>query len=127
MKPFYDTYYGPFKDKHHYWVGVLLIIRAMVQLIITLSFTIQPYISVLAAIVIFACLLMYTAQTGGLYKKWYVSLLDTSFYLNLTIFAGGIFYSELTGSQYKTVGAVSLGIAQLQFLIIVVGHICYTI
>ena len=93
LKPFYDAYYGPFKDKHHYWVGVLLLIRAIVQLIITISFTIQPNFIVLAIIVISTCLLMYTAQTGGLYKKWYVTLLETSFYLNLVIFGGGVFYS----------------------------------
>ena len=29
LKPFLDAYYGPFKDKHHYWAGVLLVVRGV--------------------------------------------------------------------------------------------------
>ena len=36
MKPFFDAYIGPFKDKHCYWVGILLLVRVVVLLIFAL-------------------------------------------------------------------------------------------
>ena len=32
MKPFVDAYSAPFKDKHRYWFGALLIVRAAILL-----------------------------------------------------------------------------------------------
>ena len=28
LKPFFDAYIGPYKDRHHYWTGMLLLVRA---------------------------------------------------------------------------------------------------
>ena len=33
LKPFFDAYFGPLKDKHRYWTGVLLVSRLILSLI----------------------------------------------------------------------------------------------
>ena len=42
MKPFFDAYFGLFKDKHCYWFGILLLI----QVTLLFTFAIVQYLNV---------------------------------------------------------------------------------
>ena len=50
--PFYDACFAPLKDKHHYWFGVLLLVRGVLLLIYSLTFTIYPNINLLILLVV---------------------------------------------------------------------------
>ena len=37
MKPFFDAYGGPYKDKYRFWTGFLLLIRVILALVVSLD------------------------------------------------------------------------------------------
>ena len=39
LKPFFDAFTGPFKDKHRYWVGALLLARCFLLLVFFLYYS----------------------------------------------------------------------------------------
>ena len=116
-KPFFDTYTGPLKDKHHYWVGLLLLVRVILLIIVAVTATIAPSFNLVAITVSSAVLLFHPY----VYKKWYLTFLENSFFLNLAITSVGILYvDEVNKSQ---VVYPSVGIAFLQFIVIVGSHV----
>ena len=38
-KPFYDAHFGPLNDRHHYWFGLLLLVRGVLYLFLPLHCT----------------------------------------------------------------------------------------
>ena len=116
-KPFFDTYTGPLKDKHHYWVGLLLLVRVILLIIVAVTATIAPTFNLVAIIGSSAVLLFHPY----VYKKWYLTFLENSFFLNLALTAAGILYvDEVNKSQ---VIYPSVGIAFFQFIVIVGSHV----
>ena len=45
LKPFFDAYIGPYKDRHHYWTGMLLLVRAVLFLIFAANVTANPAVT----------------------------------------------------------------------------------
>ena len=43
--PFFDTYIGPLKDKHHYWIGLGLLARLVLILTSAVTMTTLPFVS----------------------------------------------------------------------------------
>ena len=116
-KPFFDTYTGPLKNKHHYWVGLLLLVRVILLIIVAVTATIAPSFNLVAITLSSAVLLFHPY----VYKKWYLTFLENSFFLNLAITSVGILYvDEVNKSQ---VVYPSVGIAFLQFIVIVGSHV----
>ena len=133
LKPFYDAYHGPFKYKIQYqsWTGVLLIVRGMVFVVFTITSTSNPNANILFLVVIATVLLMYSAMVGLLYKKWYVSLLENLYILNLLILGGGFLFTQINSrdknerNALNPVVATSISLALIQFVCIVVFHLVY--
>ena len=123
LKPVFDAYFAPFKDKHRYWVGVLLLVRGVLLITFALTSANMPTANLLALVTVAVSLLAYTALTGHLYKKSYVSLLDTVSLLNLAILGGGALYTDLAGGNRAALVFTSVGIAFIQFSAIVCFHV----
>ena len=126
LKPFLDSYYGPFKDKHHYWVGVLLVVRGVLFVFFAYFFAIEDNVNLLLTIVSSIVLLALTGTSA--YKTVYVSILENSFFLDLGVLAAGTFYirhvvqdSSQANSQEALV-ATSVGFAFLKFCGIITLH-----
>ena len=122
LKPVFDAYFAPFKDKHRYWVGVLLLVRGVLLITFALTSANMPTANLLALVTMAASLLAYTALTGHLYKKSYVSLLDTVSLLNLAILGGGALYTDLAGGNRAALVFTSVGVAFFQLVGIVLLH-----
>ena len=107
MKPFFDAYFGPIKDKHCYWVGILLLIRVVVLLIFAI---VQDHnISLIAVNIVAALILLSRTATGDVYKKRYLSIWENSFFINLIILSLITLYIRASGGNqaalvYTTVG-----------------------
>jgi len=43
FKPLFDAYTGPYRDKHHYWIGLLLLVRAVLFLIFSVQCVWRPH------------------------------------------------------------------------------------
>ena len=121
-KPFYDAYFGPFKERHQYWVGVLLVVRGVMLIMFATTSAIAPSVNLVAMVVIPAVILLYVAHVGLVYKIKYLSLLENLFFINLIILGVGALYQNIVGCGTDIVAYVSVGIAFLQFLCIVLYH-----
>ena len=66
--PLFDAYTGPYKVKHRYWTGLLLLVRVCLFLIFSLNSLGDPTVNLLATVTITFCLLSYMSIIGGIYK-----------------------------------------------------------
>ena len=122
LKPFLDAYYGPFKDKHHYWVGVLLVVRGVLFVLFASFFALESNVNLLLIIITSISLTAFPSISGRLYKKIFLSALENSFFLNLGVLAAGTFYIRLVGGSQEALVTTSVGIAFLQFVGITAFH-----
>ena len=100
LNPVFDAYFGPLKDKHHYWFGVLLMVRGTLLVIFTSTYTVNPNINFLLLLMAAALLLFYT-NYHRVYKNKAVQLTETLFSLNLVLVGGSVILEE--GAKYVIV------------------------
>ena len=122
LKPFFDAYFGPLKDKHRYWTGVLLLSRLVLSLISSANVLGNDSVNLLATNILTFILLALLWQSGGVYKNWLVSLLDCFFLINLGVLSLVTLYNKANaGGQYATV-CVSVGSVFAVFCLILLYH-----
>lgn len=125
LKPFFDAYFGPLKDKHRYWVGLLLLIRGALYIVFAATRTRWSNIDLLVTLAVVLSLLTYLAYVGLVYRKYYLSLLENSFFLNLGVLAAGTLYIRASGGNQAALAYTSVGISFAQFAVIVLIHVVY--
>ena len=59
---------------------------------------------------------MYGASVGNVYKKWYLTLLENSFVLNLGTLAVGALFINQGGGNHAALVYTSVGVAFCQFV-----------
>ena len=59
LKPLFDAYTGPYKDKHRYWPGLLLVVRVVLFLVFSVNVFGDPAISLLTIIVTTFCIYLF--------------------------------------------------------------------
>ena len=124
LKPLFDAYTGPYKDKHRYWPGLLLVVRVVLFLVFSLNVFGDPAISLLTIIVTMFCFLYFTIITfGGIYKNIVLNFIEYSFFLNLGILSSATLFTTLTDRDQAAVVYTSVGIAFATFMIITVHHV----
>ena len=119
LKPLFDAYTGPYKDKYRFWTGLLLIIRTILFLIFTLG---NPGLNLAAIGITSTCL----AFTPAVYKKAWLTLLEYSLLLNLSAVSVATFYCrdpQSSGNQTVVV-YISVGTALIKFVGILAYHLC---
>ena len=121
LKPFLDVYYGPFKDKHHYWVGILLVVRGVLFVFFASFFAIENNVNLLLTIV--SSFSLSALPGASVYKNVCLTTLENSFFLNLGVLAAGTLYIRLVGGNQEKLVTTSVGIAFLEFCVIIILHI----
>ena len=118
-KPFLDAHYGPFKDKHRYWFGMLLVARAVPLLIGAFTPISNEKITPLSTIAVVGALLVMNSRV---YRKLYVSLSEAFFLLNLLFLAASALYTSSLGApdDQKWFTIILVSIAFTQFIAILV-------
>lgn len=122
-KPLFDAYTGPLKDKYHYWIGVLLFARGIVLVVSAVTSAVIPRLNLLAIAITSAVLGLHS----NIYRRWYLSLLEKSFLLNLSALAIGLLYIDIVDEPLSraSIAYTSIGIAFLQFICITIVHVIY--
>ena len=116
LKPFFDAFGGPFKDKYRFWPGLLLVVRLVLLLVV--SFNNNATITAAAITTCTAILFTLFASFGGIYKKLHVSIFELCFLFLLTVMAA------FSTSNDKVTTGLGLSIAFIVFVVIVTYH-CY--
>ena len=116
MKPFLDAHYGPLKDKHHYWFGVLLCVRVIILLILAVmptnnfsTFTLSMSITAIALISV-------TSIGPAVYRNTAASIFEISLFINLGLLGQIKFYTNKAEENQFTATYTLIGVAFIQFL-----------
>ena len=123
LKPFFDANFGPLKSRHLYWVGALLLARAVLLLVFVVSSNSSDS-ALISVVTVSVLLAVYTGSVGHPYKNWLLSLLENSFFVNLVLLSVSTYYAKLTASSQAPVVYTSISLALLEFLAVVCYH-CY--
>ncbi len=122
FKPLFDAYTGPYKDKHRYWTGLLLLTRIILFTVFSLNTTGDPALNLLAINVVIVCHFFLLTFVGGVYKKKLLNLLENFFLLNLVITSSAGLYTSYTNNNIKTVSVVSVSITLTIASCIFISH-----
>jgi len=120
LKFFMDSYHAPYKAKHRYWPGLLLVLRFILLLVFAINPQQDPNINLLAILVGTGALQLWAWTSGGVYKNSYLDALEGSFALNLIILVSSTMYVNHSGGNQLAVGYISVTIALVTFMGILV-------
>ena len=133
LKPFMDSYHAPYKAKHRYWPGLLLVLRFILFIVFAIQFHPQRDIKInlLVILVGTGVLFIWAWFTGGVYRNWCLDALEGSFVLNLTILTAVTMYTNCLATDisadrnYKQLAVwyTSVSIALITFIVIFAYHI----
>ena len=119
--PLFDAYTGPYKHKHRYWTGVLLLVRVIILMIFTLNQTNNPAINLITIQVMSFALATY-ASVVGVYKNWSYNILEITSLLNSGFLSAISFYQLLNDSGLAVTTSVSISVAFVTFIFILLFH-----
>ena len=121
VSTFLDMYHGPFKNKHRYWSGLLLVARFCLFLVFALNVNGDSSVNILAITVCLIGLQSIIFQFN-VYKSWYLNVLEASFIINLLLLAIGTYYVEISGGNQSALTYTSVSVAFATFCGIVIYH-----
>jgi hypothetical protein len=121
LKPVFDCYAGPYKDKYRFWTGMLLVVRTLLIILFVINTTGSAEQNLLIISVVFSALLL--ASANGIYKKWLYNYLESFFYVQLIVFAAGMAYARHIDANVTAVAETSFGLALAVFLLVIGYHI----
>ena len=122
LKPLFDAYTGPYKDRHRYWTGLLLLVRIVLFLIFSMNTQGSTEINLMAIILTVLSLFTHGVVVGIVYKTWSLNAIEHSYFLNLGVLSTATLYTTITGQGQIGVLCTSVGIAFSQFIITVTFH-----
>ena len=122
MKPIFDAYTGPYKNQYPFWTGFLLLTRNILFLIFAFNFTHEPGLNLMSCGLASLLILVLMTNLRGIYEKWPLDVLESSFHLNLGIVSVATLYTQLTHGNQVAVIYTSTGIATATFTAILLYH-----
>ena len=120
LKPFLDAYHAPYKAKHRYWPGLLLVLRFVLLMVFAFS---RHYINLLIILLGTVMLIIWAWVCGGIYRNWFLDALEGLFALNLILLSVFTHHVQIFGGNQLAVGYTSAIIALVTFIAILAYHI----
>ena len=122
LKPVFDAYAGPYKDRYRMWTGLLLVTRTFLIILFSLNeiITASPDFNHFVTLITSLALLCFS--TRGIYRKWPCDFLEAFFYAQFGFFSGGALYASLSNGSASAVADFSFATTLLVFLVIVGYH-----
>ena len=117
IKPFLDAHYGPLKDKHRYWFGVLLLTRVAILLLSELIPSHNFGIVILS--IVTASFLLTGFSFTGQYRNILVSVYELSLFINLGLLATVQYQTHITQANRIILAYFLIGVAFLQFIALI--------
>ena len=124
LQPLFDAYTGPYKLKHRYWVGLLLLVRVCLFVVFSLNIYGDPTINLLAITACMFTLFAYLSIIGGVYKVWWINLIESAFIMNLGLLsAAGLYKVAANVAITPIITNMSTGVAFVLLIAIVSYHL----
>ena len=120
ISPIFDSFLGPLKVNHHYWIGLGLLARLVLFLLTAVTSTTVPFTAVL---MISLTAFLLCLQVLSVYKQWLLSVLETCFLLNMGLFSTAVLFIEAQGGSKDSLACISIGLTFTLFLAIIGYHV----
>ena len=111
MKPFFDAYGGPYKDKCRFWTGLLLLVRVVLALVVSLDVKATTSLAVLTCLLIAITFMYFFLK--GVYRQFSLVCLELIFILNLILMA----YMNLQNFEKPKQQVPSIFLVSISFVI----------
>ena len=126
LKPLFDAYTGPYKDRYRFWPGLLLFLLGILFFLFDLDHLNRP-----GTKLVFTAIGCFTAFAlawvcRGVYRKWPLDIIDSSCILNLgllTVVTSYILHDSKSQKAQAAVVNVSVGIVFVSFIAVLVYHV----
>ena len=129
LKPLLDAFQGPYKDRFHWWPGLMLVIRIILFIALTANTKHDPRLS--ALFVGMTALSLIVLSAAGVYKNKLLNLHETALNINMAVF---VLWSLFNYSAYQsrtqfieqqqTTAYTMITIFYVLFMAVLVYHIC---
>ena len=119
LKPFFDAYTAPYKAKHRYWTGLLLLIRIILLVPFSSFQNHDPSANLLAIVVCTFVLVGWSCLARGVYNSSINNFLETLFLCNLGITSAAVLYDK---RNTKVAVQISTSVTFITFVFIILGH-----
>ena len=121
LKPFFDAYTGPYKNKYHFWTGFLLMIRLFLFVGIATNTNYGEILNITLIIVTTSLLLVFIQP--GIYKSCVLNIVEAFTYANLTVLAAFTGYSLMFNYRNDINVIICIGSMFLLFCGVIVYHV----
>ena len=122
MKPLFDAYTGPYKNKHRYWTGLLLLLRVVLFAVYSMNTAGDPAINLLATTIAMLLILAHLVYVGNPYKSKVLGGLEFSFFFNLITLSISSLFALYIAQGQEIVTDISVLLCLLTFCGIVIAH-----
>ena len=124
IQTFIETYHKPYIPKCRYWSGLLLVVRIVLYLVAAVNDSNDPTLSLTSIGSVVSLILATKLFAGGrLYMDSVVDVLETFFYLNISLFVFFTWYSLDDPDRNKEAAAyTSVSITIFVLLLIILYH-----
>ena len=121
LMPLFDAYTGPYKHKHRYWTGLLLLTRILFILIFSLNISNNPAVNLLAIAVTSSTILAYLCYMK-VYKNQLHNILEALSIFNLGLLSVATLYQISNGGNNVVVTYISTSVAFIISICITFYH-----
>ena len=123
LKSFLDAYHAPYKPKHRYWPGLLLVVRFLTLVVVATNVLGDPSINLLTICASTLGILTWALMARGVYTNRSLEALEASFILNLGMLAAATYHVRLSKGNQAAVMYTSIAAAFLTSVGILLYHI----
>ena len=81
--PLLDAYTGPYKNKHRYWIGLLLLVRVFLFLVFSANVFGDPQTNMFVIILTTSGIIFYKMYINGAYTSKLLTMFEAQFHFNL--------------------------------------------
>ena len=118
-----DAYHAPYKIKHRYWTGLMLLVRCVLFLTFSFNALGDPNINLFAINTVILLVIVHATYLK-VYSNKALTFLELSFMINLAILAGITHQIQLSQHNKDSATKISVIIVFLTFVSILAFH-CY--
>ena len=124
FKPVFDAYNAPYKDKLRFWPGFLLLIRIPILVAASVENSFNTDKNALLSVALISIVIALTTSNivGGVYRIWYLNVLETGFLLNAAVLAVAA-TNDVNSNTYKAILIISILVSFLAFVVIIIFHV----
>ena len=124
LRAFIEAYNAPYTNKHRYWTGLLLYVRAILYLVSAINISGDPQVQLSSAGFVCGTLIFFKAFTSNtIFKAWPLDVLETLTLFNISAYITFSWYALNTNANQEAVAFTSVTIMIAVLVVTVFYHL----